>query len=431
MATLNLDALSDDQKALAVQIGDAAVQAGIDPDLAIAQAYQESGLKHFVGDGKERKVIKSESDAIGVMQMTPATAKAYGYSAEDLLDPEKNIKAYTSAMGEYLKKYNKPDLAVMAYHQGEGPVDKLVETDDFKYIGPKGKDYLLSIGANYDFNTKTGKFEDDQGFEPTEPLPPGLDVPAAPVETPSAIGQAVDFATANPETAGLMAAPATAYTQRRLNQGAPQAPVLDEQLKMQQLQQLQQAEEMRKAQAESAGDKWAAKVTGSMGPGGQSVTEAARNYRMQQQLSPTEAARFKVGREGIILPNAVEAAMNQESPLTRASRAAQAARAAKDAAIKGLMSPGKSSLLTGTSTALAGVYANEARERELAGDELGSMISRVKAVGAGIGGLPISPRFAPGMIAKGLGYGTVAGLEGVDALREKYFPSQSVTKLKR
>lgn len=440
MATLNLDALSDDQKALAVQIGDAAVQAGIDPDLAIAQAYQESGLKHFVGDGKERKVIKSESDAIGVMQMTPATAKAYGYSAEDLLDPEKNIKAYTSAMGEYLKKYNKPDLAVMAYHQGEGPVDKLVETDDFKYIGPKGKDYLLSIGANYDFNTKTGKFEDEQGFEPTEPLPSGLDMPAAPAETPSAIGQAVDFATANPETTGLMAAPATAYTQRRLNQGAPQAPVLDEQLKMQQM---QQAEELRKAQAESlgdawtrkqaesAGDKWAAKVTGSMGPGGQSVTEAARNYRMQQQLSPTEAARFKVGREGIILPNAVEAAMNQESPLTRASRAAQAARAAKDAAIKGLMSPGKSSLLTGTSTALAGVYANEARERELAGDELGSMISRVKAVGAGIGGLPISPRFAPGMIAKGLGYGTVAGLEGAELLRDKYFPYRGVTKLKR
>ena len=57
----------------------------------------------------------------------------------------------------------------------------------------------------------------------------------------------------------------------------------------------------------ASGDKWSSKVVGSMGPGGESVTEAARNYRIQQGLTPTESAQFKTSREGIILPNKTEA----------------------------------------------------------------------------------------------------------------------------
>jgi hypothetical protein len=57
-----------------------------------------------------------------------------------------------------------------------------------------------------------------------------------------------------------------------------------------------------------SGDKWSSKVTGSMGPGGDSVTEAARNYRLQQSLSPDEASKFKTSRSGLIVPNTVEAA---------------------------------------------------------------------------------------------------------------------------
>jgi hypothetical protein len=54
-----------------------------------------------------------------------------------------------------------------------------------------------------------------------------------------------------------------------------------------------------------AGDKWSTKVVGSMGPGGESVTEAARNYQMQQGLTPEEAAKFKVNRSGLITPNSI------------------------------------------------------------------------------------------------------------------------------
>lgn len=56
----------------------------------------------------------------------------------------------------------------------------------------------------------------------------------------------------------------------------------------------------------SAGDKWSTKVVGSMGPGGEGVTEAARNYRMQQSLTPSEAAQFKASRSGLIVPNKLE-----------------------------------------------------------------------------------------------------------------------------
>ena len=65
--------------------------------------------------------------------------------------------------------------------------------------------------------------------------------------------------------------------------------------------------EVPKAPGElAAGDKWATKVTGAMGPGGESVTEAARNYRVQQGLSPSEASQFKAARSGLIVPNTVD-----------------------------------------------------------------------------------------------------------------------------
>jgi len=83
------------------------------------------------------------------------------------------------------------------------------------------------------------------------------------------------------------------------------------------------------------GDNWAvgseAKgtvggVTGSMGPGGESVAEASRNYRMQQGnkefkgqgLKGDEGAKYRVNRYGIIEPN-------RDVPLTIPQEAAQKA----------------------------------------------------------------------------------------------------------
>jgi hypothetical protein len=51
-----------------------------------------------------------------------------------------------------------------------------------------------------------------------------------------------------------------------------------------------------------AGDKWNAKVVGEMGPGGASVTEAARNYQIQKEL-PSD---YKATRSGIAVPKSFE-----------------------------------------------------------------------------------------------------------------------------
>lgn len=61
--------------------------------------------------------------------------------------------------------------------------------------------------------------------------------------------------------------------------------------------------EMPSSLAPTSGDVWSKKVVGSMGPGGEGVTEAARNYRMQQGLTPEESSKFTVNRQGIIEPN--------------------------------------------------------------------------------------------------------------------------------
>jgi len=82
-----------------------------------------------------------------------------------------------------------------------------------------------------------------------------------------------------------------------------------------------------------SGDKWNTKVTGAMGPGGESVTEAARNYRLQQSLTPDEAAKFKASRSGLIVPNTVESTgpFYNEAQLA-AQREYEAAQAAQKSA---------------------------------------------------------------------------------------------------
>jgi len=51
-----------------------------------------------------------------------------------------------------------------------------------------------------------------------------------------------------------------------------------------------------------AGDKWNKKVVGSMGPGGDSVTEAARNYNVEKGLP----ADYKATRSGLAVPRSYE-----------------------------------------------------------------------------------------------------------------------------
>jgi hypothetical protein len=73
-----------------------------------------------------------------------------------------------------------------------------------------------------------------------------------------------------------------------------------------------------------AGDKWNQKVVGSMGPGGDSVTEAARNYQVEKSLP----ADYKATRSGIAVPRSY----NEAPAVTQARQAVVDAEVAHKAA---------------------------------------------------------------------------------------------------
>ena len=94
----------------------------LDPALIAAVIYQES---------KFRPSAKSSSGAIGLMQLTPATAQRdrdpHGGSAfrtSDLYNPEINIRYGAWYLDNLFKKYGSERLVLAAYNAGQGNVDK-------------------------------------------------------------------------------------------------------------------------------------------------------------------------------------------------------------------------------------------------------------------------------------------------------------------
>ena len=97
-------------------------QNGIDPALLAAVIYQES--KFDAG-------AESKSGAIGLMQLTPATAHGIAvrtggsrFQTSDLLDPEINIRYGAWYLANLFRKYGNERLVLAAYNAGQGNVDR-------------------------------------------------------------------------------------------------------------------------------------------------------------------------------------------------------------------------------------------------------------------------------------------------------------------
>jgi soluble lytic murein transglycosylase len=97
-------------------------QNGIDPALLAAVIYQES--KFDAG-------AESRSGAIGLMQLTPATAHGIAirtggsrFHTADLLDPEINIRYGAWYLANLFHKYGNERLVLAAYNAGQGNVDR-------------------------------------------------------------------------------------------------------------------------------------------------------------------------------------------------------------------------------------------------------------------------------------------------------------------
>ena len=93
----------------------------LDPALLAAVIYQES---------KFRASAKSSSGAIGLMQLTPSTARGIAirthgnaFRTSDLYDADINIRYGTWYLDNLFKKYGSERLVLAAYNAGQGNVD--------------------------------------------------------------------------------------------------------------------------------------------------------------------------------------------------------------------------------------------------------------------------------------------------------------------
>ena len=96
----------------------------LDPALLAAVIYQES---------KFRSDVKSDSGAIGLMQLLPDTARGIAvhtggsqFRVSDLYDPEINIRYGSWYLRHLLDKYGDERTALAAYNAGQKNVDRWV-----------------------------------------------------------------------------------------------------------------------------------------------------------------------------------------------------------------------------------------------------------------------------------------------------------------
>jgi soluble lytic murein transglycosylase len=94
----------------------------LDPALLAAVIYQES---------KFRTSAKSSSGAIGLMQLTPSTARGIAirtggskFHTADLYDAEINIRYGAWYLANLFQKYRSERLVLAAYNAGQGNVDR-------------------------------------------------------------------------------------------------------------------------------------------------------------------------------------------------------------------------------------------------------------------------------------------------------------------
>ena len=157
-----LDKLTEEQAQIALQIARKAKEMGVDPRLAIALAYRESGLNPQAKGGKGE---------VGLMQVMPATAKGLGFSTEDLANPSKNIEIGLTYLKRGLEKFDgDPVLAAAGYNAG---LDHPYFSDPKNKPLPQStKEYLKGINQIGGFSATSVPSDGQEDETFVEPSPP-------------------------------------------------------------------------------------------------------------------------------------------------------------------------------------------------------------------------------------------------------------------
>lgn len=124
-----------------------AQECGIDPLLIYSIIKAESNFKDDA---------KSNSNAIGLMQVMLSTAQEMGESLEieqiteeKLYNPEINIKIGVKYFKSLLEKYNNYNLAIIAYNAGMGNLDSWIEKGIIDEQGENIENIPFSETKNY------------------------------------------------------------------------------------------------------------------------------------------------------------------------------------------------------------------------------------------------------------------------------------------
>jgi hypothetical protein len=197
--------LDEGQQQVAEMVAAQAQAMGVPVDLALAMAYQESRFRH--SDDKGR-ITKSPKGAIGLMQVTPDTARQYKFDLSDLRDPQKNVNAGLTILKDLLDKSNGVGEIAAAKYNG-GPNRKFFETGEGS-LPDETVDYVDQITKMGGFS---GQLSGDRGPAPDKKF---VDVPPAPKPGEAAPATTSDGTEVEP-TPGLGIPKAKIYAQDTSN----------------------------------------------------------------------------------------------------------------------------------------------------------------------------------------------------------------------
>jgi hypothetical protein len=316
-----LNNLDEGQKRIAEMIREQAQAQGVPVNLALSLAFAENGFRQYDQKGK---VILSPKGAVGIMQVMPGTGKEYGFSRQDLTDPEKNIQAGVSVLKDFLgRSGGDAMMAAGMYNAGPnhgffktGKGDLPLETQNYiakiNGYGGFGDEEAPPKKPNQPVEVEPAPREPTQPTE-VEPAPiePGTTVevePAANEPTPNATVYAQEAADPaveaqkNKEMAmatGALLGAGYGFTESRLNSAETRA-MREEMARERARAQYAQMESQRTSSLErrepqlrlqsgalpeapatggTSGEKWSRNWRGVETPGSRSVPESASMYQ--------------------------------------------------------------------------------------------------------------------------------------------------------
>jgi soluble lytic murein transglycosylase-like protein len=125
-----------------------ATEAGIDPNLAVRVATQESGLNP--------NAVNQSSGAVGIMQLMPRTAAALGVNPHDV---EGNIQGGIRYLRDQLSNFGDKAKALAAYNWGPHHVAQAVERWGAEWLShapSETQHYVSSIMGRVGANDSSG-----------------------------------------------------------------------------------------------------------------------------------------------------------------------------------------------------------------------------------------------------------------------------------